>query len=101
VIQPDGGFALTIAGQTSTGMLTAASTSQFYADIDANLPVSNIPIGNCAKSASFGTATSVAYDGSTSGDLSCPNSAPATQIWNDVEALEAQLPLSGVLSTGA
>jgi hypothetical protein len=33
--------------------------------------VSRIPIGNCAKSVSFGTRTQIAYAGKTSGDLQC------------------------------
>jgi hypothetical protein len=33
--------------------------------------VSKIPIGGCAKSASFGTRTLITYAGKTSGDLQC------------------------------
>jgi hypothetical protein len=33
--------------------------------------VSRIPTGGCAKSASFGTRTQIAYAGKTSGDLQC------------------------------
>lgn len=33
--------------------------------------VSRIPVGGCAKSASFGTRTQITYAGKTSGDLQC------------------------------
>jgi hypothetical protein len=32
---------------------------------------SKIPTGNCVKSASFGSTTTLSYNGSTSGDVSC------------------------------
>jgi hypothetical protein len=32
---------------------------------------SKIPTGTCAKSVSFGTTTTITYNGSTSGDVSC------------------------------
>jgi hypothetical protein len=43
--------------------------------------VSRIPIGSCAKSASFGTRTQITYAGQTSGDLQCirPQAADSGQ----------------------
>lgn len=91
VIQFDGDVTITQDGQTRTGVATESSTSQFYTDINANLPVASISAGaDCAKSASFGTTTTITYEASTSADVSCPNSSAAKQIWNDIEVLEGQ-----------
>jgi hypothetical protein len=52
--------------------------------------VSRIPIGNCAKSVSFGTRTQIAYAGKTSGDLQCireqapDNDHTPRQAWEDL-----------------
>ena len=90
VIQFDGTVSITQDGQTQTSVASTSSTSRFYEDVDANLPVSNLATTICAKSASFGTATTITYRGSTSGDISCSNSPAASQIWNDIQALESQ-----------
>jgi hypothetical protein len=52
--------------------------------------VSRIPIGNCAKSVSFGTRTQIAYAGKTSGDLQCireqalDSDQTPRQAWEDL-----------------
>jgi hypothetical protein len=43
----------------------------FLSDLAEIGDVSAIPIGQCSKSISFGTVTTVTVDGTTSGDLQC------------------------------
>ncbi|GHO45546.1 hypothetical protein [Ktedonospora formicarum] len=51
------------------------SASQLSSQLQAIGDVSSIPSGHCMKSASFGTRTTITYEGKTSGDLSCPNAS--------------------------
>jgi hypothetical protein len=52
--------------------------------------VTRIPIGNCAKSVSFGTRTQIAYAGKTSGDLQClrrqalDDAKAPSEAWEDL-----------------
>lgn len=48
--------------------------------------VSTIPNHNCVKSVSFGSTTTITYQGKTSGDLSCLSNADA-QIFLDLKHL--------------
>jgi hypothetical protein len=66
----------------------------FLTDLAEVGDVSLIPIGQCAKSVSFGTTTTVTSNGKTSGDLQCLlNPAAATQsLANDVAVLTSQPP---------
>jgi len=71
--------------------------------------VSRIPVGNCAKSVSFGTRTQITYAGKTSGDLQCirprADGDPASrQAWEDlsnfVRTTLSQLKIERVGRTG-
>jgi hypothetical protein len=53
------------------GTIDAGHLRQLLAEIN---DVSTIPIGFCAKPASFGTRTQISYAGKTSGDLQCVRS---------------------------
>jgi len=44
--------------------------------------VTKIPAGRCAKSASFGTSTQIAYAGKTSGDLQCIQAGTSAEADN-------------------
>jgi len=81
---------------TTNGNATPASVTQLYTDLNANLPVSSLATTQCNKSPSFGSATTLAYDGSSSGDISCYNPPATHNVYNDVTAIEQQfnLPLS-------
>lgn len=58
--------------------------------------VSRIPIGACAKSASFGTRTQIVYVGKTSGDLQCIRQQTAG---GDASALQRAKDLSQFVQT--
>lgn len=49
----------------------APEVAAFLSDLAEIGDVSAIPIGQCSKSISFGTVTTVTVDGTTSGDLQC------------------------------
>ena len=76
---------------TRNGTATGASVTQLYADLNANLPVSSLATTtSCQKSTSFGTYTTVTYDGSSSQDISCPNSTATQNVFTDVRNIENQ-----------
>jgi hypothetical protein len=67
---------------------------QFLADLVAVGNVAAIPIGQCGKSVSFGTTTTVTAGGKTSGDLQClSNPTPAeTRLAEDCDTLTTGIP---------
>jgi hypothetical protein len=91
----------------SPGTIDTKTLRQLLAELG---DVSRIPIGNCAKSVSFGTRTQITYAGKTSGDLQCiqPRAAdgdPALrQAWEDlstfVRTTLSQLKIERVGRTG-
>lgn len=70
------------------------AVAQFLADLDAVGSVAAIPIGQCGKSVSFGTTTTVTAGGKTSGDLQClSNPTPAeTRLVEDCNTLTTGAP---------
>ena len=80
-------------GQAEPATVPAADATQFFNDLNANTPVSGVQtLTACVKSASFGTTTTLVYEGSTSGDISCPPEAPpvspAQTLWTDAVKIE-------------
>jgi hypothetical protein len=69
----------------------SADVVAFLADLTAVGNVAAIPIGQCGKSVSFGTTTTVTANGSTSGDLQCLKNptVAASALAMDCQALAA------------
>ena len=72
MLQPGGFAAYTQNGTTTNTLIPTADAAAFFGYLKADAPVSSLPTTTCPKSASFGTATTIVYAGSTSGDVSCP-----------------------------
>lgn len=70
------------------------AVTQFLADVDAVGNVAAIPIGQCGKSVSFGTTTTITAGGKTSGHLQClDNPTPAeTKLVDDCNVLTTGAP---------
>jgi len=70
------------------------AVAKFVADLDAVGNVAAIPIGQCGKSVSFGTTTTVTAGGQTSGDLQCLDNPTAaeTSLAADCDALATGSP---------
>lgn len=81
-------------GTPATFLPGQLAVAQFIADLDAVGDVAAIPIGQCAKSISFGTTTTVTAGGKTSGDLQClSNPTPAqTGLAQDCNVLVTGTP---------
>ncbi len=95
VVQTDGTAQVTQNNATRSGTISASTVNTFFSDLMANSPVSKLPINSaCAKSASFGSMTTVVYQGSTSGDVSCaPSGSSTATVYSDVQQVEMALSL--------
>jgi hypothetical protein len=62
---------LACSATDGTTALDGTLTTKLFADLDAAEPFAARQFDLCGKSASFGTTTSVAYDGETIGDVEC------------------------------
>jgi len=93
IVQTDGSASVSQNNANRTGTISVSLANQFFSDLRANVPVSKYPISpTCSKSASFGSTTTIAYQGSTSGDVSCPPTNSSTSIvYNDVQQIESAL----------
>jgi len=67
--------------------IPAKLVARLYMDLARTGPLDALPVAHCMKSVSFGTRTSLQYDGATSPDLSCPGSDAARQLNADANAI--------------
>ncbi len=95
VMQTDGTAQVTQKNATRSGTVSASTTNTFFSDLNANLPVSKLPISSmCTKSSSFGSTTTITYQAATTGDVSCPPTGSSTAtVFNDVQQIESALNL--------
>ena len=75
----------------TTTTAPAADTNAIFADLETYAPVngSNVQTTTCTKSASFGTSTTIGWEGATSGDVSCPVNIGAMTLYKDAQTIEA------------
>jgi hypothetical protein len=95
-VTPDGGATLTMQHATKSFHVAGATLKTFFADLSAARRLTTSPQSGCMKSASFGSATRIAWQGWTSPDLECP--APNAQIaalTNDVHAIREAAGIAG------
>lgn len=71
--------------------LPDALSAKFFSDLQAASPLSRQPQGSCVKSASFGTYTTVTYQGQRSPDISCPANRQQQALYDDVLAIDRYL----------
>jgi hypothetical protein len=67
--------------------------NKFFADLDAAMPINNLPTPDCLKSVSFGTVTTITYNNQTSPDISCPVNDHEKGLYTDVLQMEKLLGL--------
>ena len=91
VVTPDGSAWLTLdGGQAVKAQLPAAHARSLFAHLAAAGPLDSLEVGQCVKSASFGTRTFIEWKGVRTGDVSCGGGQIA-QLNADVEAILADL----------
>ena len=96
VVASDGSATLTMQHVTKSFHVAGPTLKKFFADLAASRKASAGPAAGCMKSASFGSATRIAWQGWTSPDLECP--APNAQIsalTDDVHAIRVAAGIGG------
>lgn len=76
------------------GNLPQTLTERFFLDLDAAMPITDLPQPHCAKSASFGTVTTIYYDGQLSPDVSCPDNDLEKKLYHDLKRMEKLMGLT-------
>ncbi len=94
-VEPSGQASYTVCNNPGTGKISKSLATEFFNDISAAEPLSELPNTSCAKSVSFGTTTKVKYKDQTSPDVSCPSSdSKVTDLYNDAQAIQKKLGFS-------
>jgi len=89
-VAEDGTALLVQGGSSIEKQLAPALAAHFFADLRAAGPLDALPRRSCVKSVSFGSTTTVTWNGKTSPDLSCPTENPIIRaLATDVGALTA------------
>lgn len=95
VLQRSGSAEYTWGAERKTASVDPELASKFFEDAMRGMPLSQLRIVMCMKSASFGTMTFVWWRGSRSRDLSCPGDANAQRLYDDALAVAKALKIGG------
>ena len=94
-VTADGTATLTMQQHATKSFGVAAATlKKLFADLAAARRTTTTPGSSCIKSASFGSATRIAWQGWTSPDLECP--APNAQIAALIDDVHAIREAAGI-----
>ena len=94
-VEPSGQASYTVCNNPGTGKISKSLATEFFNDISAGEPLSELPDTSCGKSVSFGTTTKVKYKDQTSPDVSCPSSdSRVTNLYNDAQDIQQKLGFS-------
>ena len=66
-------------------------TSKLFADLNAAMPLTKLPVRHGMRSASFGTSTFITYKNQKSPDLTGGGGAQATALRDDIQAIVGKL----------
>ena len=75
----------------TTARIDPSLAAKFFADAQRGMPLSRLRYAPCMKSASFGTSTFVWWRGERSPDLTCPEGAVASSVYQDALAIASEL----------
>ena|SRR5215472_14281551 len=95
VLQRSGSAEYIWGAQRATSSIDPKLASKFFEDATSGMPLSQLRVVMCMKSASFGTMTFVWWRGSRSRDLSCPGDASAQHLYADALAVASALEIGG------
>ncbi len=100
VVHPDRTADVTVDGETSHASVATAQARWLFTKLRAAGPLDAIATRHCMKSSSFGSATTIAFDGHTSPDLTCTSDATARELVRTANAIVAQLGIGAMRSRG-
>jgi hypothetical protein len=77
VVHPDYSADVYVAGEVEHKSVAAPQAKWLFEKLQAAMPFGRLGAERCMKSASFGSSTTIAYEGSVTPDLSCGGSSDA------------------------
>ncbi|GAC1304863.1 MAG: hypothetical protein NVSMB21_05850 [Vulcanimicrobiaceae bacterium] len=93
-IRPDASADVTVAGTTERATIGAPQARWLFLKLRGARPLAELAGGSCMKSMSFGTSTTIAFDGETTPDLSCPGDATTRELGRIADVIVARLHIS-------
>jgi hypothetical protein len=94
VLSHDGRAVISQDGRNTTAVLASPQTNWLFAKLREAGPLSALPVGHCMRSVSFGSSTTISYEGATSPDLSCAVSPLESELARTVGVIVRQLNIS-------
>lgn len=86
-VSHNGSIDIGMRGSVTKQSVPRKLARQLFADIVRAGSLATLPAGHCMRSASFGTTTTIVYNGETSPDLSCPQSESERALAADANAI--------------
>ena len=93
-IAPDGRATLRQYDGLANKTVAAAQTRWLFSRLKAAGPLDSLGIEHCMKSASFGTSTTITWNGTTSGDVSCSADPASRELVRTINVIVTQLDIS-------
>jgi len=81
-------------GGTTKKSVAEPQAKWLFAKLKADLPFTQLGAGHCMKSASFGSFTTIVYNGETTPDLQCPGSDETRELNRTIGVIITQLGIS-------
>ena len=96
LLQSGGSATYSTGNGLGSGKVDEALAQKLFNDLAAAGALSGLAAGQCAKSASFGTTTTISFDGQTSPDLQCAGDAKGLALYDDVKGVASALNVQNV-----
>lgn len=100
LVHPDATVDMTVDGESTHAAVGLAQARWLFLKLRAAGPLDEMTGGRCMKSASFGSSTTITYDGKTSPDLSCGGDAMSRELDRTANVIATQLGAGGLRSRG-
>lgn len=90
-VSPNGSALYAAPGGVRRGRVPLATARWLFRKLREDAPLSALGGTGCMKSVSFGTSTTIAWQGERSGDLSCGSSPAAVELNRTIGVIQTQL----------
>ena len=90
-VRPDGTAAYIAGGDVQRGTVPLATAHWLFARLTAAGPLDALAVRRCMKRASFGSSTTLTWQGAVSGDLSCGGGPTVAELNRTIGVILTQL----------
>ncbi len=91
VIVPDGSATVRQYEGVTKATVAGAQTRWLFGRLRSAGPLDSLGLERCMKSASFGSRTTIAWNGSTTGDVSCSDDDASRELVRTINVIVTQL----------